>query len=178
MSTPLDTTTYLEQDFGSFAELINAHALNQPERVALREGDEQLTWSETAALVNRIAAQLQADGLEQGQAVSILGTTTVQYALAYLGAIVAGGCAAPLTTSATPAQLAAMMADSGASHLFIDSAKRAELAASNVELPPLQHILMDQSADDAPLMAHWMAAEGAYPAPPLSGEAEGGTGME
>jgi acyl-CoA synthetase (AMP-forming)/AMP-acid ligase II len=164
MSMPLDINTYLEQDFGSFAELINAHALNQPVRVALREGDEQLTWSETAALVNRIAAQLQADGLEQGQAVSILGTTTVQYALAYLGAIVAGGCAAPLTTSATPAQLAAMMADSGASHLFIDSAKRAELAASNVELPPLQHILMDQSADDAPLMAHWMAAEGAYPA--------------
>ena len=160
MSMKFDTATYLEQDFGSFAELINAHALNQPERMALREGDEQLTWSETAALVNRIAAQLQADGLEQGQAVSILGTTTVQYALAYLGAIVAGGCAAPLTTSATPAQLAAMMADSGASHLFIDSAKRAELAASNVALPPLRHILMDQAADDAPLMAHWMAAEG------------------
>jgi len=164
MSMKFDTATYLEQDFGSFAELINAHALNQPERMALREGDEQLTWSETAALVNRIAAQLQADGLEQGQAVSILGTTTVQYALAYLGAIVAGGCAAPLTTSATPAQLAAMMADSGASHLFIDSAKRAELAASNIALPPLRHILMDQAAVDAPLMAQWMAAEGSRPA--------------
>ena len=164
MSEHLNPVTYLEQDFGSFAELIAAHALNQPDRVALHEGDEQLTWAETAALVNRIAAQLQTDGLEHGQAVSILGTTTVQYALAYLAAIVAGGCAAPLTTSATPTQLAAMMADSGASHLFIDSAKRAELADSGVELPALKHILMDRAAEDALLMRDWMAAEGTGPA--------------
>ena len=164
MSMHLEPVSYLEQGFGSFAELISAHAVNQPERMALREGDEQLSWSETAALVNRIAAQLQAEGLAPGQAVSILGTTTVQYALAYLAAIVAGGCAAPLTTSATPAQLAAMMADSGASHLFIDSVKRAELAASGIELPQLQHIMMDQPADDAPLMTDWMAAEGSRPA--------------
>ncbi|MEP1470062.1 MAG: class I adenylate-forming enzyme family protein [Halieaceae bacterium] len=164
MSEPLNPVTYLEQDFGSFAELIKAHSVNQPDRVALREGDEQLTWAETAARVNRIAAQLQADGLEQGQAVSILGTTTVQYALAYLAAIIAGGCAAPLTTSATPTQLAAMMADSGASHLFIDSVKRAELADSGIALPALKHILMDQAAEDAPLMNDWMAAEGAEPA--------------
>ena len=161
MSMHLEAVSCLEQGFGSFAELINAHALNQPERVALREGDEQLTWSETAALVNRIAAQLQAEGLAPGQAVSILGTTTVHYALVYLGAIVAGGCAAPLTTSATPAQLAAMMADSGASHLFIDTAKRTELAASDIELPPLKHILLDQAADNAPYILDWMATEGA-----------------
>ncbi|MEH6611359.1 MAG: class I adenylate-forming enzyme family protein [Halioglobus sp.] len=160
MSMHLDPISYLEQDFGSFSQLINAHAINQPERVALWEGDEQLTWSETAARVNRIAAQLQAEGLEQGQAVVILGTTTVQYALAYLGTIVAGGCAAPLTTSATPAQLTAMMTDSGANHLFIDTAKRAELAASGVALPPLKHIMMDQPAEDAPLMSDWMAAPG------------------
>ena len=163
MIEPLNPITYLEQGFGSFADLIAAHAVNQPDRVALREGNEQLTWAETAALVNRIAAQLQADGLRQGQAVSILGTTTVQYALAYLAAIVAGGCAAPLTTSATPGQLTAMMADSGASHLFIDSAKRAELADSGIALPDLTHILIDRAAEDAPLMTDWMAAEGAQP---------------
>jgi len=160
MTMPLDPVTYLQHDFGSFAALINAHAVNQPERVALRDETQQLTWSETAALVNRIAAQLQAEGLQRGQAVSILGTTTVQYALVYLAAIVAGGCAAPLTTSATATQLAAMMADSGASHLFIDSAKRAELLASPVELPPLKHIMLDQTAQDAPSMQDWMAEAG------------------
>lgn len=155
-----DPAAYLDKPFGDFAALINAHARNQPQRIALDDGIEKLTWAETTALVNRIAAQLQAEGLVKGQAVSILGTTTVRYALVYIAAIVAGGCAAPLTTSATPAQLAAMMGDSGADHLFIDSVKRAELTASGIELPPLKHILMNEPADDAHYLFNWMAAEG------------------
>ena len=161
--TELNPTEYLEQPFGHIAELINAHAANHPDRIALDDGEEKLTWAETAAQVNRIAAQLQADGLAKGQAVSVLGTTTIRYALAYLGAIVAGGCAAPLTTSATPKQLAAMMADSGAMHLFIDTAKRAELAGSGVELPEIKHVMIDVAADDAPQIFDWMAGEGAAP---------------
>ncbi|GAB5489030.1 MAG: class I adenylate-forming enzyme family protein [Parasphingorhabdus sp.] len=167
--TKLDPKKYLEQSFGHLADLINAHAENVPDRIALDDGEERLTWAETAAQVNRIAAQLQADGLQKGQAVSILGTTTIRYALAYLGSIVAGGCAAPLTTSATPKQLAAMMADSGAAHLFIDTVKRAELAESGVQLPPLKHIMMDQTDDDAPLIFDWMAAEGTMPDDPEVG---------
>ena len=65
---------------------------------------------------------------QRGQAVAILGTTTVNYALIYLAAIRAGGCAAPLTTSASPEQLAGMAKDSGAIHLFIDRAKLTELS--------------------------------------------------
>ena len=165
----LNPLEYLEQPFGQLADLINAHALNQPERIALDDGEERLTWGEAAAQVNRIAAQLQADGLQKGQAVAILGTTTIRYALAYLGAIVAGGCAAPLTTSATPKQLANMMADSGAMHLFVDTAKRTELADSGIALPPLKQIMMDAAGDDAPLMFDWMADSGATPADPKVG---------
>ena len=165
-STPAaETLEYLKQPYGELIWLINAHAANQPERVALDDGEEQLTWGETAALVNRIAAQLQAEGLQKGQAVSILGTTTIRYALVYLGAIAAGGCAAPLTTSATPQQLAAMMTDSGAGHLFIDHIKRAQLADSGVALPALKHVMMDapDESDSAPFLFDWMAPEGATP---------------
>lgn len=164
--TKLDPITYLDQPFGHLADLINAHAVNQPNRIALDDGEEKLTWSETAALVNRIAAQLQADGLQKGQAVAILGTTTIRYALVYLGAIVAGGCAAPLTTSATPKQLANMARDSGAMHWFIDGPKRAEMLDSGLDLPPLKHIMMDAAEDDAPFLFDWMADEGAMPADP------------
>ena len=161
-----ETLQYLKQSYGELAWLINAHAANQPDRIALDDGEEQLTWGETATLVNRIAAQLQAEGLQKGQAVSILGTTSIRYALTYLGAIVAGGCAAPLTTSATPQQLAAMMTDSGAGHLFIDHTKRAELADSGVALPSLKHVMMDapDESDGAPFLFDWMAGEGAAPA--------------
>ena len=160
----IDPVRYLEQPFGHLADLINAHAVNQPDRIALDDGVEKLDWAETAGLVNRIAAQLQEDGLQKGQAVAILGTTTVRYALSYLGAIVAGGCAAPLTTSATPKQLANMMRDSGAMHLFIDSAKRVELLESGEELPPLKHVMLDQAVDDAPMIFDWMAPQGTLPA--------------
>ena len=162
-----ETLQYLKRSYGELAWLINAHAANQPDRIALDDGEERLTWGETAALVNQIAAQLQAEGLQKGQAVSILGTTTIRYMLVYLGAIAAGGCAAPLTTSATPQQLAAMMTDSGAGHLFIDHIKRAELADSGVALPSLKHVMMDapddSDADGAPLLFDWLADEGGTP---------------
>ena len=73
----LDPDEYLQKPFGHLADLINAHAVNVPDRIALDDGEEKLTWAETTAYVNRIAAQLQADGLQKGQAVSILGITTV-----------------------------------------------------------------------------------------------------
>ena len=65
-STPAaETLQYLKQPYGELAWLINAHAANQPDRIALDDGEERLTWAETAALVNRIAAQLQAEGLQK-----------------------------------------------------------------------------------------------------------------
>ncbi|MCZ8172437.1 MAG: class I adenylate-forming enzyme family protein, partial [Brevundimonas sp.] len=117
----------LDQPFGSFPGLIAAWGEYRGDAPALYDGTIALSWREVADRVERIAARLQADGLERGQAVSILGTTTVNYALIYLAAIRAGGCAAPLTTSASPEQLAGMAADSGALHLFVDRAKLNEL---------------------------------------------------
>ncbi len=164
-NSPLDHIEYLKQPFGQLAWLINVHATNQPDRIALDDAEEKLTWAETAAFVNRIAAQLQTEGLQIGQPVFILGTTTIRYALVYLAAIVAGGCAAPLTTSATPQQLAAMMTDSGAGHLFVDHIKRAELIDSGVLLPALEHVMMDAPDDsgDVPFLFDWMAYEDATP---------------
>ena len=119
----------LDAEFGSFPALIAGWGAYRGEAPALFDGTVLLSWRETADQVERIAAALQAGGLERGQAVAILGTTSVNYALIYLAAIRAGGCAAPLTTSASNAQLAGMAADSGAAHLFIDRAKLDELGA-------------------------------------------------
>ncbi len=157
---PIDPHTELEQPYGDYSALIAAWGRDRPNRIALDDGSERLTWAEVAALIERIAAQLQADGLQKGQAVAILGTTSVRYALAYLGAVRAGGCAAPLTTSATPAQLEAMLKDSGAMHLFIDAPKLADLAGR--DLPPVKIVMLDGGPDD---IHHWMAPEGTAAAP-------------
>jgi fatty-acyl-CoA synthase len=151
-----DPALQLEQPFGSFPGLIAAWGAYRGEAVALDDGMTRLSWRETADRVERLAARLQADGLERGQAVAILGTTTVNYALVYLAAIRAGGCAAPLTTSASPQQLAGMAADSGALHLFIDRAKLTELG--DFKLPVARQIVLDEELDGFMAPAGTLAA--------------------
>ncbi len=152
-----DPAVQLDAEFGSFPGLIQAWGEFRGDAPALYDGTTNLSWRETAALVERIAARLQADGLERGQAVAILGTTTVEYALVFLAAIRAGGCAAPLTTSASPEQLAGMASDSGAIHLFIDRAKLNELG--DFAMPISGQIVLDEE------LYSFMAPEGTRAAP-------------
>lgn len=160
----------LAEPFGDYATILDLWASRQPDAPALSDDTATMTWAEMDAAVDRIAAGLQRDGLQAGQAVAILGTTSIPYALVYLAAVRAGGCAAPLTTSATPAQLAAMLADSGAMHLFVDAAKRADLA--DQQLPPVRMVMLDDSAADAPALHDWMAPRGARPALRTPGEGD------
>ncbi|MEY4953599.1 MAG: hypothetical protein RL299_2023, partial [Pseudomonadota bacterium] len=157
MPTTTNPAAQLDAEFGSFPGLIAAWGAYQGEAPALNDGTVTLTWGEVADKVERIAARLQADGLERGQAVAILGTTCNAYALIYLAAIRAGGCAAPLTTSASPEQLAGMAKDSGAIHLFIDRAKLTELG--DFTLPVANQIVLDEELEA------FMAAPGTKAAP-------------
>ncbi|MEP2236163.1 MAG: class I adenylate-forming enzyme family protein [Alteripontixanthobacter sp.] len=151
---------YLAGPWGTYREVLAGWAALQPDALALRDGGRDdagdLTWGQMWDRVQRIAARLVETGLQRGQPVAILGSSTSNYAMVYLGAVIAGGVAAPLTTSATKDQLSAMGRDSGARHLFIDRAKAEELGADF--LSELDHIVLDEELDD------WMAPEGT-PAP-------------
>ena len=152
--------TELEKSFGDFGALIGAWSEKKPDARALADSISELTWREVAQATARIAAQLQRDGLKRGQAVAILGTSNIPYALVYLAVVRAGGCAAPLTTSATPAQLAAMFQDSGAMHLFVDTAKLADIG--EVSLGDVKIIMLDKPVGDHPALTDWMAEEGVH----------------
>ena len=117
----------LAAPFGSFAQIIGSNAAALGDQIALRDDTGELSWAALGDRVERLAARLVADGLERGQSVAILGYSSIPYALVFLAAVRAGGVAAPLTTSASAAQLAGMAGDSGAAHIFIDRAKLAEL---------------------------------------------------
>ena len=152
-----DPTTALAEPYGSFSDILVAWADRQPEAVALRDERGTLTWSELADRVERIAARLQADGLERGQSVAILGLSSIPYALVFLAAVRAGGVAAPLTTSASREQLEGMAHDSGARHLFVDRARLNELGDDF--LPHLERMVLDEELDG------WMAEPGTRAAP-------------
>jgi acyl-CoA synthetase (AMP-forming)/AMP-acid ligase II len=117
----------LAEPFGHFPEILMAWSRIKGDDLALVDEKREVYWAELVGLVERLAARLVETGLTRGQSVAILGTSSVEYALVFLAAVRAGGVAAPLTTSASPEQLEGMAKDSGAIHLFIDSAKAAEL---------------------------------------------------
>ncbi len=145
-------TSRLAEPFGSFPEVLMEWSRLRGDELALRDEKREVYWAELVGLVERLAARLVETGLQRGQSVAILGTSSVEYALVFLAAVRAGGVAAPLTTSASPEQLAGMAKDSGAIHLFIDAAKSAELGQdfmADLIRVPLENI--DQ----------WMAAPGA-----------------
>ena len=141
----------LGAEYGTFAEILGGWAQSQPDKPAIRDDHAELSWAELDDRIERLAARLLETGLKQGQSVAILGTSCINYALVFLAAVRAGGVAAPLTTSASPAQLAGMAADSGAKHLFIDADNSAELGADF--MADLDHIPLEDVGD-------WMAAEG------------------
>ena len=146
------TAAMLAEPFGSFPQIIAHNAATLGDHPALRDDEGAVTWAELGERVERIAARLVEDGLERGQSVAILGYSSIPYALVFLAAVRAGGVAAPLTTSASPEQLAGMAKDSGAKHIFIDRAKLNELGEDC--FPGLTRIVLDEQFDG------WMAPEG------------------
>ena len=110
----------LASDFAALPQLIRAHAEERPDHPALVEGDDILTYSGLAALMDRIAAALQRDGVGSGDAVAICARTSVRYGAAFLGALAAGAAVALLAPSSTPASLVMMLKDSGAKVFLFD----------------------------------------------------------
>ncbi|MFD1610399.1 class I adenylate-forming enzyme family protein [Sphingomonas tabacisoli] len=143
----------LSRDFADHSELLRAHAAEHPDKLAIADEDERISWGELDALVERIAAKLQADGVGKGGAVAIVGLNSIAYGAVFLAAIRTGAAAAPLTTSATPEALTAMLIDSGARHLFADPAIPMEVPAGveRISLHDLNAWLPPEGARAAPV---------------------------
>jgi long-chain acyl-CoA synthetase len=115
----MDIAHAFEQDFVTLAELIGAHAARQPRHAALVHGEHSLDYAALDALMDRVAAALQREGVAPREAIAICAASSIEYAALFLGALRAGVAVAPLAPSSTPESLARMVADCGAKRLFI-----------------------------------------------------------
>lgn len=155
-----DFDSLIAQDFGTIAELIRAHAAQRPDNPALRDDARTLSYSELDALMDRVAAALQRDGLKLGDAVAVCAASSVNYAALFLGALRAGVAVAPLAPSSTPASLARMVRDADAQLLFLD-ASTVDVAK---DVAKVRRVALDCSeAGDA--FEGWLATPGASPVP-------------
>lgn len=135
-------------DFVPLADQLAAHP---PESPALQDEAQKLTYGELNARMDRVAAALQRDGVQPGETIALCAAASIDYVAVFLGALRAGVAVAPLAPSATPASLAAMLADGAARALFVDASTRDLFSAPAIAL----------DGD----FAAWLAPEGARPAP-------------
>jgi len=151
----------LDQDFGLICDLIRLHAQERPDHPALVLDDTTLTYGALDALMDRIAASLQNDGVRSGDVIAISGAATVDYATVFLGALRAGVAVAPLPASAMPESLLTMLADCGAKFFFL-TAPVAKTVAARQHASNVPHISIDAAGHGAALSA-WLAPVGAQP---------------
>ena len=153
----------LQQDFGLIADLVRAHAQEQPDHRALVKDEDVLTYGQLDALMDRIAASLQRDGLQCGDVIAICALSSVEYAAVFLGALRAGVVVAPLAPSATPESLIGMLVDCGAKKFFMDDSVAKALASA--PLPKGVEVIGLDGGDFALPLQQWLAPNGVQPKP-------------
>jgi len=150
-----------EPSLQSLSDLIRGHAQQQPDLPALRDEQQTLSYQDLDRLMDRVAASLQRDGLQPGEAIAICGLNSTRYAALFLGALRAGVVVAPLAPSSTAQSLASMLGDAQVRHLFLDQAAQDLVPEGNAAL---QCISLDGVAPGQGF-ADWLAPQGARPQP-------------
>lgn len=154
---------FLDQPFAVVTDAIRLHAAAMPSLPALHLDERTVSYAELDALLDRVAAALQRDGLVRGDVIAICATNSIEYVAVYLGAVRAGVVVAPMSPSLKPATLRAMLDDSGARLLFLDEGAAALLAGEE-GAARLPRVALDSSSAGQALDA-WLAPQGAKPAP-------------
>jgi acyl-CoA synthetase (AMP-forming)/AMP-acid ligase II len=152
-------------DFRDLPALIAEHAAQRPDAAALLVDSQRLSYAGLDALIDRVAAALQRDGLQPQRCIAMCGTSSIAYVALFIGALRAGLAAAPLAPSSTPEQLAAMAADADAALVFIDGT----VAGMGVPWPAGKPVLRIDAASveepGGPTFDAWLAPVGIRPQP-------------
>ncbi|RZM35784.1 MAG: 4-coumarate--CoA ligase [Sphingomonas sp.] len=164
----------LATGFATLPDLIRAHALERGDRVAVADAQGSIDYRTLDAMMDRVAAALQRDGVVRGSAVAIVAAPTTDYAAVFLGAVRAGCVATPIAPSATPAAIAAMITDSGAPLVFLDLENARALEEQTLSARPIVFSREGGSPVWAPAFAgehsfqafaDWLAPSQAKPTP-------------
>jgi long-chain acyl-CoA synthetase len=121
----------LESPFMTVPDLVRRQARARPQHKAIVQDDpahRAIDYRALDALMDRVAAALQRDGVEPRQSIAMCGPNSIEYGVVFLGALRAGVAVAPLAPSSTSESIARMTRDSGA-RMFFDEHKLRNLEA-------------------------------------------------
>ncbi|ALL14495.1 class I adenylate-forming enzyme family protein [Caulobacter henricii] len=150
----------MSADYGVMGDILRLRTAENPDHPAIiMESGEAVTYRQFDALVDRVAAALQRDGIKPGEAVAVCALSSIPYTAVFLGGLRAGVAVAPIAPSSTPEAIAGMVADCGAKLYFLD----AGVAEAQTPAPvPVRLIALDGSGAGEAFDA-WLAPEGAQP---------------
>ncbi|MDQ6681348.1 MAG: acyl--CoA ligase [Pseudomonadota bacterium] len=147
--------------FRAITDLVREHAAARPRQAAIVQGETRLDYAALDALIDRIAASLQRDGLRAGaDSIAICAHASPLYAALFLGALRAGIAVAPLASSVRPQSFASMVDDAAARWLFVDASAREALGAGPAAIPC---IALDDGAAGS-RFDEWLLPAGSTPA--------------
>ncbi|MFI1829189.1 AMP-dependent synthetase/ligase [Streptomyces sp. NPDC020412] len=168
-----DTQTMIENRPPSVATLFTQRVDATPDAEAFRyplpsttaDGPSEwasLSWRETADRVYAIAAGLVALGVRSEDRVAVLSTTRIEWIIADLGVMCAGGATTTVYPSTNAEEAAYILADSGSRVLVAEDATQlAKALAHRADLPELQHVVVfDAEGIDAVIEADGGAVDG------------------
>jgi fatty-acyl-CoA synthase len=149
----------------TISDQVARFARTTPDAVAFRDGPLTLTWRQTDARVERLAAALAAAGVAPGDRVAVMAGNSVPHLEAMIAIVRAGAICVPVNFRMVAGEVAYVLADSGAAAVLVDDAFAPVVAAART--PEVRAVLTLGAGYDAQL-----AAAPAAPAwPPVPDEA-------
>jgi long-chain acyl-CoA synthetase len=154
--SPVNTdTSFIENRAPNVAVQFRERVKKSPEREAYRypvaDGQpwKSLTWRETGDKVEKLAAGLLALGLEAEQRVGIASGTRVEWILADLAVMCAGGATTTVYPSTIATDVAYILSDSECRVVFAeDDEQLAKLREHKTELPHLEKVVLFEGTPD------------------------------
>ncbi|HET6932923.1 MAG TPA: AMP-binding protein, partial [Candidatus Acidoferrum sp.] len=133
--TPLRFLRYAEQQYAG--------------RTAVVCEQNRFTYAEFAGRARRLAGALRQAGIQPGDRIAFLSTNCHRLLEAYYGVLEAGAVLLPLNIRLTPAELAYILNDAGATFLFVEKQLLGLVESFHKDIPSVRMICQLEGAPEA-----------------------------
>jgi long-subunit acyl-CoA synthetase (AMP-forming) len=110
--------------------------------VALRSGEETVTWDELAAQVGRIAGGLASLGVEKGDTVALMLSNRPEFVACDMAAVALGAVPFSIYQTSSPEQIAYVVGDAEARVAIVEAAYLEVFEQARAELPRIEHLVV------------------------------------
>ena len=131
-----------ELPFESLYAAFAATVERQGGDVALRQGEEALTWAELSARVGRIAGGLAALGVGKGDTVALMLSNRPEFIACDLAAVALGAVPFSIYQTSSPEQIAYVVGDAGARVAIVEAAYLEAFERAREDLPGVEHVVV------------------------------------